>query len=104
MKIVRIDKEVLSKSKSIIRSTYDFDSKDKDKEVYRVLIPTVPSTEYLINVVDTFVTSKARVNDFYSKYSFHCANRDIVNTVKSSIDNGGIKEYKEFQMPVPIEE
>lgn len=100
MKIIRITKDVLDMDKTTIREIYDLDTKDKDSEIYRILVPIVPNSNALTNLVGTFVESKNNVNSMDSKYSFHSANHDIVSTVKDAIMVGKIIEYKEFNMPV----
>ena len=98
MKIIRFTKDDLNINKDILRKKFEFDNKDTDNEIYRILIPMVPNTNYLSNVIETFIESKNRVKDFDSKYSFHCANHMIVNTVKESINNGTLPDYSEFDM------
>jgi len=100
MKIIRITKDVLDMDKTTIRDIYDLDTKDKDSEIYRILVPAVPNSNELTNLVDAFIESKNNVNSMDSKYSFHSANHDIVSTVKDAIMVGKITEYKEFNMPV----
>ena len=104
MKIIRINKEELNLDKNTIRKHFNLDSKDTDNEVYRVLIPVIPNTNYLPNIVETFIESKNRIKDFDSKYSFHCANHNVVNTIKQSILLGNISNYCEFEMPSMLTE
>ena len=105
MKIIRFNKDDLRKDKDIIRKTYGLDSKDTDNEIYRILIPVVPNTTYLPNVIETFVESKKHIKtDFGNKYSFHCANHNIVDTINKSIINGTISDYHEFEMPTVMSE
>lgn len=104
MKIIRFNKDDLDMNKDIIRKKFEFDNKDNDNEIYRILVPMVPNTNYLANIVDTFVESKSRVKDFDSKYSFHCANHMIVSTIKESINNGTLSDYHEFDMPLVANE
>ena len=99
MKIIRLHKEDLRMGKDAIRKVFELDSKDKDNEIYRILVPIVPNTTYLPNIVETFVESKNNVKNFDNKYSFHCANHDVIAIIKQSIMNGSISDYREFEMP-----
>ena len=98
MKIIRITNDVLDYSKDDIRNIYDLDSKDKDSEIYRILVPIVENTNKLNSLIEAFLDSDIKV-PFKEKYSFHCANHDIVHTIYNGITDKGIKEYKEFQFP-----
>ena len=61
MKILRFNKDDLDMNKDILRKKFEFDNKDTDNEIYRILVPMVPNTNYLSNVIETFIESKNRV-------------------------------------------
>ena len=102
MKIIRLTEDVLEYPKDEIRDLYDLDSKDTDSEVYRFLVPIVKNTHYLSNLVNAFIDSNLKTS-LNNKYSFHCANHDIVSSIYKGIEEEGIKDYKEFQMPLVAE-
>jgi len=102
VKIIRLTEDVLEHPKDEIRYMYDLDSKDSDSEIYRILVPIVKDTHYLSNLVNAFVESNLSI-PFTDKYTFHCANHDIVNSIYTGITQKGIKEYREFQLPIILE-
>ena len=87
MKIIRMTRDVLDLNKDEIRYMYDLDNKDYNQELYRILIPMVEDEKCLDNLIQAFNISKTNVKSIKDKYSFHCANHDIVSILNATILN-----------------
>ena len=87
MKIIRMTRDVLDLNKDEIRYMYDLDNKDYNPELYRILVPMVEDVECLNNLIQAFNISKTNVKSIKDKYSFHCANKEVVNTLNNAILN-----------------
>ena len=97
MKIVRLNREDLKMGKDAIRQTKELSAKDKDSIMYRVLVPIVPDSTCLVNLVEAFIESKNNGVNIDSKYSFHCANKEEIDVILKGISNGEINGFKEFK-------
>lgn len=97
MKIIRFNIDHTRMESDTIRRVFNLDTKDKDSETYRCLIPLVVDSDCLGNVIRAFYKSYSNIKDFNNKYSFHCADKEEVKIIESSIPNGYIDEYKEFE-------
>ena len=87
MKIIRMTKDVLDLTKDEIRYMYDLDNKDTSSEIYRILVPMVEDKSCLTNLIQAFNVSKVNVKSIKDKYSFHCADHEVVATLNNAILN-----------------